>query len=74
MLSLDEGFIISVREKYGEDISKINLSNNGLQDLGSIGKLHNLVKINLSKNNLRDVSALQGLKKLTELNLADNEM
>eukprot|EP01031_Cornospumella_fuschlensis_P034657 gene34657-41971_t len=74
MLSLDEGFIISVREKYGEDISKINLSNNGLQDLGSIGKLHNLIKINLSKNNLQDVSALQSLKKLTELNLADNEI
>ncbi|RYH17442.1 hypothetical protein EON65_28600 [archaeon] len=74
MLSLDEEFISSVLEKYGQEISKINLSNNGLQNLGSLGQLPNLVKLNLSKNSLQDLSALQSLKKLTELNLAENQM
>jgi Leucine-rich repeat (LRR) protein len=74
MLCIEDSFVKSIQDKYGNDITKLNLSNNGISSLGSIGKLKNLTKINLSKNSLYDIKLLAVLTKLSALNLAENQM
>ena len=75
MKTLEKEFVISLIKKYGKNLSKINLSNNGMEDITQIVHLAEyLIKLNLSKNSLRHISPLARLTFLNELNLSENQM
>lgn len=75
MQRLEDDFIDSILEKYGKDISKLNLSNNGLTCIRNIDRLgSSLTSLNLANNDLVDIRPLAALSSLRELNLAQNSM
>lgn len=75
ILSLEDDFVKSIVEKYGRNLQKINLSNNGLISLSRIDEFANSVEsLNISKNEIADLSPVECLKELKELDASDNLM
>jgi Leucine-rich repeat (LRR) protein len=73
LVTLTEELTEAILAQYGE-ISKLNLSNNGLQSIENIVKLSTLEKLTLRCNDLIDVRPLGVLTSLKELDLADNRI
>ena len=71
--NLDDDLISGIVAKFGANVTRINLSSNGLRGLGNIEKISPcLEKLNLACNDLVDVRPLQNLSTLTELDLSEN--
>ena len=73
MLTLTPQVIDAIIEQYGE-LNRLNLSNNGLQNVVAISRLSCLKVLNLSCNDLVDIAPISTLSLLEELNLSDNRI
>ena len=71
---LDDEFIDSILKKYGKHLSKINLSNNGLNCIKNIERFTKLEVLNLSRNDLKDISPISRLVCIKSLDLSENLM
>eukprot|EP01039_Chlorochromonas_danica_P010227 gene10227-11321_t len=74
LIKIDDALIASIRRDYGSQISSLNLSKNGLEDLGSLSQLSSLTRINLSRNKIHDLHPLHQLTALRELDLSENSI
>ena len=73
--SITNDLVESIMEKYGPSLKKINLSRNGLREIGLICSLSNcLEKLDLSENDLIDIRPIGGLRQVEELNLQSNNI
>jgi Leucine-rich repeat (LRR) protein len=59
--------------KYGQ-VSKLNLSDNGIKKVESMEKMTELEKLDLSGNQIANVEGVATLQNLIELNLQHNNM
>jgi Leucine-rich repeat (LRR) protein len=73
LVTLTEELTEAILQQYGE-LQKLNLSNNGLQNIENIVKLRGLEKLTLRCNDLIDIRPLAALGALTELDLSDNRI
>jgi len=73
--ALDDKVVSSIKAKYGEDISSLNLSRNGLHRLNNIEKFSgSLARLNLSYNEISDITPLSTLNNMQELSVEENEI
>lgn len=73
--TLDASFVQSIITNYGDRITKLNLADNGLENIELLPEISTcFLKLNLSKNKLRDIQSLGKITTLNELNLSENQM
>jgi Leucine-rich repeat (LRR) protein len=73
--NLEDDLVKSIIDKYGRNLQKINLSNNGLKSISRINEFANSVEsLNISKNEIVDLTPIESLQELRELNASDNFM
>jgi hypothetical protein len=73
--TLDDDLIDSIISKFGSEVPKLNLSNNGIRCIKNIERFKDcVIKLNLSGNDLVDIRPLSHLLKLKELNLSENNI
>jgi len=73
LVTLTEELTEAILQQYGE-LQKLNLSNNGLQNIENIVKLSGLEKLTLRCNDLIDIRPLAALGALTDLDLSENRI
>ncbi|MEG4589673.1 leucine-rich repeat domain-containing protein [Microcoleus sp. MOSTC5] len=61
-------------EQILSSMTKLDLRDNGITDISSLGSLTNLTALNLWDNKISDISFLGSLTNLTELHLNDNQI
>lgn len=72
---MEDDLIDGIVRQFGPNVTKINLSRNGLRGLGHIEKISPcLEKLNLSQNDLVDIRPLGGLTTLIDLNISENNI
>ena len=57
---------------FSSDITELDLSGKGLNDISALSACKNLVKLNISDNNISDLSPLMDQKSLRELDISGN--
>ena len=57
-----------------EYLTHLNLSNNKIRDISSLGELKNIQTLRLSENQISDISSLKKLKNIQELVLSSNQI
>lgn len=74
MYHLTNDLIAAVIAKYGEELTRLNMSHNDLRTIQNIQRLSALKHLDLSGNSISDISPLETLTSLETLNLAENRM
>ena len=71
-INLASNKLINIDYIYKKNLSRLDLSNNGITSIKIIGQLYNLEYLNIANNFITDIYPLTKLKKLNFLNISYN--
>ena len=71
-INLASNSLINIDYIYKKNLTRLDLSNNGITSIKVIGRLYDLEYLNIANNFITDIYPLTKLKKLNFLNISYN--